>query len=91
MTLASISFGLLIALIPACLVLFVFGGDFKRLIVLILFSWVGFWLGHLLASWRGWNFINMGPIKLGTAIIFSIGFSLLGSWLNNFQPMTNKK
>ncbi|MPM12643.1 hypothetical protein SDC9_58997 [bioreactor metagenome] len=91
MTLASIFYGLLIAIIPACLVLFVFGGNLKKLIVIILFSWVGFWLGHLLASWRGWNFITMGPIKLGTALIFSIGFSILGSWLNNIQPMTTKK
>lgn len=91
MTLVAVFFGCLIAIIPACLVLFVFGGNFKKLIVLVIFSWVGFWLGHLLALWRGWNFITMGPIKFGTAIIFSILFSILGSWLNNFQPLTNKK
>jgi hypothetical protein len=64
MTLASIFLGFLIATIPACVVLFVFGGDFRKLIVISIFSWIGFWLGHLLAVWQKWNFLSVGPIKL---------------------------
>ncbi len=89
MTLASIFLGFLIATIPACIVLFVFGGNFRKLIVISIFSWIGFWTGHLLAVWQKWNFLNVGPIKLGTAIIFSIIFSILGSWLSNIQPVKN--
>ena len=91
MTLAAIFLGLLIATIPACLVLFVFGGDLRKLLILCLFSWVGFWLGHLLALWRGWNFLSIGPIKFGIAILFSIGFSIAGSWLSNIQQAPVKK
>lgn len=90
MTLASIFLGFLIATIPACVVLFIFGGNFQKLLIISFFSWVGFWLGHLLADWRGWNFLDIGPIKFGTAILFSIAFSLLGSWLSNVQPGKSK-
>jgi len=90
MTVASFFLGILIATIPACLLLFVLGGNLRKLVVLCLFSWLGFWLGHLLAAWQGWHFLILGPINLGTAILFSIGFSILGFWLSNFQPMKKK-
>jgi hypothetical protein len=86
MTLASIFLGTLIATIPACLLLFLAGGGLRKLIVLIASSWIGFWLGHLFALWRGWSFLKLGAINLGTALIFCILFAILGFWLSNFQP-----
>ena len=93
MTFVSFLLGLLIASIPACLLHFLVGGNFKRLVVLNLFAWIGFWLGHLLAAWREWNFLKLGPINLGTALLFSILFAVLGFWLSNFQtaPKKNKR
>jgi hypothetical protein len=90
MTVASFFLGILIATTPACLLILFLGGNFRRLVAVSLFSWSGFWLGHLLAAWRGWHFFLLGPINLGTAILFSILFSFLGFWLCNFQPAKNK-
>lgn len=90
MTLASFFLGILIATIPACLLLFLVGGGFRRLIVLSVSSWLGFWLGHLFAAWRGWSFLKLGPINLGPALIFSIIFAIAGFWLSNFQPEKRK-
>jgi hypothetical protein len=84
MTIASVFLGFLIALIPAFLWHFLSGGELRKLVSLILFSCVGFWLGHLLALWRHWNFLKLGPIYLGTAIIFSVIFVIAGSWLSTY-------
>jgi hypothetical protein len=91
MTIASIFLGLLIASIPAFLWHFLSGGEFKRLLLLIVFSWVGFWLGHLFALWRNWNFLNLGPIHLGTGLIFSILFVIGGSWISSYSDELNSK
>jgi hypothetical protein len=85
MTIAAFFLGLLIATIPAFIWHFLSGGTFKHLILLIILSWVGFWLGHLFALWRNWSFIKLGPIYLGTALIFSIAFVIGGSWLSSYS------
>lgn len=86
MTIAAVFLGLLIALIPAFIWHFFSGGPFKHLLILVIFSWIGFWLGHLFAIWRGWTFLKLGPIYLGTALLFSIFFVIGGSWLFSIQP-----
>lgn len=91
MTVAAVFLGLLIALIPAFLWHFLSGGELKRLLVLIGFSWVGFWIGHLVALWRDWTFLKLGPIYLGMALIFSILFVIGGSWLTSYSSELLKK
>jgi hypothetical protein len=85
MTIAAFFLGLLIALIPAFLWHFLAGGTLKRLLLLIVLSGVGFWLGHLFALWQKWNFLKVGPIYLGTALIFAIVFVIGGSWLSSYS------
>lgn len=91
MTVAAVFLGLLIALIPAFLWHFLSGGGFRRLLGLIVFSWVGFWIGHLVAFWRNWTFLKLGPIYLGVALIFSILFVIVGSWLTSYSSEILKK
>jgi hypothetical protein len=91
MTVPSVLLGLLIAMIPAFLWHFLSGGTMKRLLLLIILSWVGFWLGHLIALWRGWTFLKLGPIFLGTALIFSIIFVIGGSWLSSYSSENLQK
>jgi hypothetical protein len=91
MTIASFFLGLLIALIPAFLWHFLSGGEFKRLLLLIILSCVGFWAGHLFAVWQHWTFLRVGPIYLGTALLFSIAFVIGGSWLASYTTEQIKK
>jgi hypothetical protein len=91
MTVASFFLGLLIGLIPAFLWHFLSGGTFKRLLLLIVLSWIGFWLGHLVALWQQWTFLKLGPIYLGSALIFSIAFVIAGSWLGSYSSDILKK
>ncbi|MHC1741066.1 MAG: hypothetical protein AB9897_08160 [Anaerolineaceae bacterium] len=89
MTFASFLLGLLIASIPACAFNFLIAGKLKKLILLNIFSWVGFWIGQLTATWRGWTFLKVGPIILGVDLLFAIFFIAAGFWLTNLQPVKN--
>ena len=82
MTFLAFILGTLTSAVPACIWNFLTAGNFRKLVYLIISSCLGFWIGHLLALWRGWNFLKLGPIYLGTALIFSIVFVIASSWLN---------
>jgi hypothetical protein len=86
MTFASILLGLVIASIPACAFNFFVAGDFKKLFLLNIFAWIGFFIGQMIATWRGWAFLKVGPIILGVDLLFAFLFIGLGYWLTNFQP-----
>jgi hypothetical protein len=86
MTFASVIFGMIIAAIPACLVNFLVAGNGRKLLVLIVFAWIGFFAGQLLAMWRGWSFLKAGPLVLSVDLIVCLVFIGLGYWLTNFQP-----
>lgn len=91
MTVASFLLGLIIASIPACAFNFLVAGNLRKLLLLNVFSWVGFWCGQLVAIWRGWTFLKIGPIVLGVDLLFALVFIALGFWLTNFQPESKKK
>jgi len=91
MTFASFILGILIASIPACCFNFLVGGNVRKLLLLNIFSWVGFWVGQLVASWRNWTFLKVGPIILGVDLLFAVVFIALGFWLTNFQPENKKR
>jgi len=86
MTIASFFLGFLIACIPACAFNFLIAGNFRKLLLLNLFSLIGFWIGQLISTWRGWTFLLVGPIVLGVDLLFSFAFIGIGFWLTNFQP-----
>ena len=91
MTFASVILGCLIASIPACAFNYFVGGNFPRLLSLNAMSWIGFWIGQIVASWQGWTFLIIGPIIVGIDLLFSFVFIGLGYWLTNFQATGNKK
>jgi hypothetical protein len=90
MTIASFILGCVIASIPACAFNFFVAGKFKKLLLLNIFAWIGFWIGQIIALWRGWVFLKVGPIILGVDLLFAFLFIGLGYWLTNFQPETKK-
>lgn len=76
MTLPSFLLGLLVSTLCGLLVHLIRSGGLDRLALYIVFGWIGFWGGHLLAAARGWTFLSIGPLNLGMALLSS--FLLLG-------------
>jgi hypothetical protein len=57
-------------------------GGLRRLILYLVLSWAGFWIGQVIAGFLGWNFASFGPLNLGMATITSILFLIVGHWLS---------
>ena len=64
----------------------VLGGNLGRLFLYLVFSWVGFWGGHILGDVLGWTFFSVGPLRLGMAILGCLLFLGAGYWLSLVQP-----
>ncbi len=82
MTLPAFVIGVLISTLYGVVFHLVVGGSFFRLILEIILSWIGFWIGHFIAEQLGWTFISIGPLHWGLATIVSILFMLVGYWLS---------
>lgn len=57
-------------------------GGFLRLLLYIILSWVGFWVGHLLGATLKWTFLSIGPLRFGMATLGSLIFISGGHWLS---------
>ncbi len=88
MNLPAILFGCLFATLYGSLFHFWRGGDFRRLLLFQLLSWVGFWLGDLMGYLFQWNVLSVGVLRLGMATLGSIILLFLGNWL--FRPQNEK-
>ena len=58
------------------------GGGLIKLILFILLSWLGFWIGHFAAARFGLTFFNLGALNLGMAVLVSLIFLSIGQWLS---------
>lgn len=58
------------------------GGKAGRLLLFIVFSFAGFWIGHLLANSLEWNFDKLGQLHLAFGILGSLIFLFGGHWLS---------
>jgi hypothetical protein len=86
MTLPAFLFGFLIStMLGAAFHLWKDGGVWRLLLFLIL-SGSGFWLGHALSLAVGWDFWKLGPLRIGFAIIGSVVFLGVGYWLSLINP-----
>jgi len=75
-------FGSLIAGLIGSLIHLIFGGKPFRLLLSILFSWIGFWVGNNLGFQYGLYFFKYGPIYFGIALLVSIILGLIGYWIS---------
>ena len=81
MTLPAIIFGGLLSTFYGAAFHVIRGGGFGRLIVYIVLSWIGFWIGQFIAERFNWNIISVGTLHLGIATLTSLIFMLIGYWL----------
>ena len=85
MTLPTLLFALLIALLYGALYHLIRGGGFWRLILYFVLSTLGFAAGHLMGVWGGWSFLPLGSLNLGTSSIGSIIVLVTGDWLSRLE------
>ena len=85
MTLPTLLFALLIALLYGAIYHLIRDGGFWRLILYLFLSILGFTAGHLVGLWRGWVFIPLGSLNLGVSSIGSIIVLVTGDWLSRLE------
>lgn len=81
LTLPVIVLGFVIAMLLGALYHGIRGGGGWRLLFFLGLSILGFTVGHFLGAWLGWNFLLIGSLNLGMAIIGDILFLVIGDWL----------
>ena len=85
MTLPTILFALIIALLYGALYHLLRGGGFWRLFLYLGLSVLGFAIGHLVGLWRGWAFAPLGSLNLGVSSIGSFVILVIGDWLSRIE------
>jgi hypothetical protein len=85
MTLPTILFALIVALLYGALYHLLRGGGFWRLILYLGLSVTGFTVGHLVGLWRGWMFAPLGSLNLGVSSLGSLVILLVGDWLSRIE------
>ena len=82
MTIPAVLFGIILSTLYGAAFHFWRGGDTKRLILYIILSWAGFWLGQFAGNVLGWTFAAVGPLNLGMATLGAVIFLGAGYWLS---------
>ena len=85
MTLPSILFALLIALLCGALFHFLRGGNGWRLLLHFGLSMLGFALGAWFGWWRGWSLFMFGALDIGMGVLGSIAVLMFGDWLGRIE------
>ena len=91
MTLPAFLFGVLFSTLFGAVFHLITGGSLGRMIILIFFSWIGFWVGHVLGTSMGWTFWSLGPLHMGMAAVGSLVFIGIGFWLSLLRPSSQAK
>ena len=85
MTLPTLLFGLLVALLYGAIYHLLRGGGFWRLLLFFCLSITGFILGHWIGIWRQWTFIPLGALNLGLSTLGSFTLLVVGDWLSRIE------
>jgi len=85
MTIPTLLFAIMIAILYGALFHFFRGGGGWRLLLYLGLSILGFAVGQLIGTWRGWEFLMLGPINLGMGTLGSGVFMALGDWLSHSE------
>jgi hypothetical protein len=90
-TYPTLLFAIIIAILYGALFHFFRGGGGWRLLLYIGLSILGFVIGHLVGTWRGWLILMLGPINLGMGTLGSAVFMVLGGWLSHIEGKRESK
>ena len=65
------------------------GGNAGRLLLYLILSWIGFWLGQLIASYFNFSFDALGQLHLLFSTLGSLIFLAVGYWLSLVTTESN--
>jgi hypothetical protein len=85
MTIPALLIGILFSTLYGAGFHLVRGGGPGRLVLYIIFSWAGFWGGHLAGVALKSNFGLLGPLQLGLGTVGSVAGLAIGYWLSLVQ------
>ncbi len=85
MTLPSLLFALLIALLFGSIYHLIRGGGFWRFVFYLGLSVLGFAVGHLVGLWQGWMLFSLGSLNLGMSSLGSLIMLVIGDWLSRIE------
>lgn len=85
MSLPGLILGLIISILYGAIFHFWRGGGAIRLILYLILSMTGFWVGQIVAAKYNLIFLSIGTLHLGFATICSIIFLSIGHWLSLAQ------
>ena len=61
------------------------GGSGTRLLLMLVLSWGGFFLGHKLGNYWGVKFLMIGPIQGGFGVLGSLIIMFFVNWLSQLD------
>ena len=85
MTLPTLLFALIIALLYGSLYHLLRGGGFWRLFLYLVLSVFGFAIGLLVGLCRGWVFAPLGSLNVGMSSVGSFVILVIGDWLSRIE------
>jgi uncharacterized membrane protein YeaQ/YmgE (transglycosylase-associated protein family) len=91
MTIPTLLFALLIALLYGALYHLIRDGGVGRLFLYLGLGILGFALGHFVGAWRGWSLMPLGSLDFGMASIGSIFILVIGDWLSRIETEQKSK
>lgn len=91
MTVPALLFGILVSTLMGAATHLIFGGSIWKLVLYIFLGWFGFWGGHYLAAQLGVDFLAVGPLKFGPALLGAAVLLAIGYWLGLDRAVKAKK
>ena len=85
MTIPSLIFAFFIASLYGALYHLIRGGGPERIIMYLLFSWLGFALGHFVGIWQEWLLLPVGQLNLGMSTLGSLIMLVLGERISHIK------
>jgi uncharacterized membrane protein YeaQ/YmgE (transglycosylase-associated protein family) len=85
LTLPSILFGIVLAVLFGAMFHLLRGGNAQRLLMYLLLAQVGFWGGHFLGEYLDLTFAPVGPLLFGMAAIGSILVLVIGDLISRIS------
>ena len=89
MTIPTLFLGLILSTLYGALFHLWRGGNAGRLLLYLILSWIGFWLGQIIGDLLNITFDNFGQLHIVLATLGSLIFLAIGYWLSLVQ--TDKK
>jgi uncharacterized membrane protein YeaQ/YmgE (transglycosylase-associated protein family) len=81
MSIPTLFLGLILSTLYGALFHLWRGGNAGRLLLYLLLSWIGFWLGQFIANYFNFSFDALGQLHLLFATLGSLIFLAIGYWL----------